>query len=136
MEVILNREVVFNESSSELWGDLPWHQFLTRKEILRSDRARCGIDVYASSDTDSEAGDIPIEDMKALIQKAENAGANYIQIDWHCDHEEYDVYGSRISRKSKEELDKYKKNKSDSKKLEKIARIETLEAEIKRLKMG
>ena len=105
MEIVLKRKVVFKESSKELWGPLPWYKLLTKKEISR-DRKEGDVDVYTDSNTNSDAIDIPIEDMKALIQKAEDAGANYIQIDYHCDHEEYDIYGSLITRPTEEEVAK------------------------------
>jgi len=133
MEIILNRKVVFEGQSEELYGSYPWRKFLTKKEIERDDE-ECDVDVYTDSYTDSDSKDIPIEDIKALIQKAEDAGANYIQIDYHCDHEEYEIYGSHISRKTKKEVDKYNKVKSVSEKMKKMGKIRALEAELKNLK--
>jgi len=72
--------------------------------------------------------------MKVLIQKAEDAGANYIQIDYHCDHEEYEVYGSLLTRASQVEKEKIEQKERISKKLKVLGRIRGLEAEIGKLK--
>jgi len=134
MEIILNRKVVFEEQSKELWGAYPWYKFLTKDEIKRYENDDEGIDVYPDSYTNAESKDIPIEWMKKLIEKAEKAGANYIQIDYHCDHEEYDIYGSLITRKSDEEVEKYKKDKSVSEKMKVLGYIRALEVELEKLK--
>lgn len=132
-EIWLKRKVVFEGRSEELYGTYPFHQFLTKAEIDR-DSKHCDIDVYPDSYTDAEAKDISIEAMKVLIQKAEDAGANYIQIDYHCDHEEYEVYGSLLTRASQVEKEKIEQKERISKKLKVLGRIRGLEAEIGKLK--
>ena len=132
MEVRLKRKIVFEDTSEELWGVYPYRKLITKKEL--STYENDGGDVYTSSDTDSEARDIPIEDMKALIQKAEDAGANFIQIDWHCDHDEYNIYGSLITRATDEENADYEEAQVIKKQLEKEREIKQLEAKLLKLK--
>tara|TARA_R110000772_G_scaffold17946_3_gene50000 strand:+ start:147050 stop:147454 length:405 start_codon:yes stop_codon:yes gene_type:complete len=133
MEIKLKRKVVFEESSEELWGAYPWFQFLTKGEIKRYNDD-CDVDVIIDSETNGESKDIPIEDLKALIQKAEDAGANFIQIDYHCDHEEYDVYGSLVTRATEGELQELVTKENEQKEKEKQARIKHLQEEIEQLK--
>lgn len=132
-EIILKRKVVFQGNSEELYGAYPFRKLLTKKEFERYNEY-CDISVYTDSYTDANSRDISIEDMKALIKKAEDAGANYIQIDYHCDHEEYDIYGSLITRPTKEEDEEIKRVKRVGEKMKISGRIRNLEAQIEELK--
>ena len=130
LEIKLKREIVFEGNSEELYGIFA-DRFSTKEE---RDKYEYEIDAYTDNDTDSEARDIPIEDMKALIQKAEDAGANFISIDYHCDHEEYDIYGSKISRISDIDVIKEKKKQAIAEALKKKDKIRNLEDQIAELK--
>tara|TARA_R110000851_G_scaffold152826_3_gene294629 strand:- start:12 stop:359 length:348 start_codon:yes stop_codon:yes gene_type:complete len=113
MEINLKRKIVFEQSSEELY-DAFNRKFLNKEEI-ESDNEH--YNVYTDSDTDSDARDISIEDMKELIQKAEDAGANFIQIDYHCDHSEYNIYGSLITRATDEEVNEQKRKEVNNEKI-------------------
>ena len=132
-EIILKRKVVFEGNSGELYGTYPFRKFLTKEEIERDDE-HCDVDVYTDSYTDADSKDILIEDMKALIKKAEDAGANYIQIDYHCDHEEYEIYGSLITRATEDEINEKKRKEAVSEKMKICEQIRGLEAKLEELK--
>lgn len=133
-EIILKRKVVFEQSSEELWGPYPWMQFLNIEEFKAWQKDKLDLHIYTDSYTDAESKDIPIVIMKALIKKAEDAGANYIQIDYHCDHEEYDIYGSQITRATEDEVEEQKRKERVSEKMKISGAIRGLEAKIKELK--
>jgi hypothetical protein len=129
LEIKLKRKVVFQESSEQLYDAFAM-QFATIKEMTKHQGdVDCDVDKW----TDSEAGDIPIESMKALIQKAEDAGANFIQIDWHCDHEEYDVYGSKITRVDEEGLKRIAEKEATRLDLVRLNEIKTLKKRLEKL---
>jgi len=130
-EIILKRKVVLEESSEELYNVMVQY-FGTKEEIERYNN---NYDVHATVDTytNSDASDIPIEVMKDLIQKAEDAGANFIQIDYHCDHEEYEVYGSKITRLDEPEILKIKKKKALLRKKQNEERIANHQKQINKL---
>jgi len=131
LEIKLKREIVFEDNSEELY-DVMVRYFGTKEEIKRYNDS---CDVVATVDTyiNSEAKDIPIQVMKDLIQKAEDAGANFIQIDYHCDHEEYEVYGSKITRLDEAEILKIKKKKVLLTKKQNEETITNLQASIDKL---
>ena len=90
IEVKLICEEVFSSSTEELDFVLQ-DRFLTQKEKDANDNG----DGYFYADTQYMKGSYvdgvpaPIEMIKELIEKAEKAGANYIFIDYHCDHIEF-----------------------------------------------
>lgn len=127
----LKREIVFEQSSDELYSK-HLEAFATEEE-LEVWREDYELDVVIDIDTDSEAEDIPIEEMKALIQRAEDAGANFISIDYHCDHIEYDIYGSKISRLSGSDSKKIDDAKKLKKEDEKQRKIDYLRRELAKL---
>lgn len=68
---------------------------------------------------------IKIDSLRKYLDSLEANGANYVAIDYHTDHREYELDGLHVSIASQEEIDQHRKEQND---LE-IARIEnTLEA--------
>ena len=132
LEIKLKREIVFEESSRELYS-VYIEEFATKKEFKKWEDDYDG-DAEVDGYINSEASDIPIKEMKDLIQKAEDAGANFISIDYHCDHVEYDIYGSKITRISDGDVLKEKEKKAISEGLKKKAKIKNLEEQIAELK--
>ena len=131
-EIKLKRKVVYFKSSHYL-DDYKYHDFLSNDELKEYNET---YDFYLDIDcyTNSDAGDIKISALKEFIYEAEKAGANYISIDYHCDHGEYDFYGSYIHRATDKELaEMLTKEELDAKK-KKDAKIKALEEELKKLK--
>ena len=76
---------------------------------------------------------IPIKDMVQLVRGAENSGANFIAIDYHCDHEEYEVYGVKVERLNEPEIIDLNKKKALLTKKQNEQRIVNLQASIDKL---
>jgi hypothetical protein len=131
IEIKLKREVVFEEASDELY-DVMEHYFGTKEEIEQYQES-CDVIATVDTYTNSDSKDIPIKDMKELIQRAEDAGANFIQIDYHCDHEEYEVYGSKITRLDEEAIIKLEKKKADKAEMVRLDKIKVLKDRLAKL---
>lgn len=96
-------------------------------------------DVYDTSDVISkriylDAGLVSIDKMIEKLQEMKQAGANYASIDWHCDHQEYDIYGIQYDRASDEEVEEHKANIEKRKEAKKNAEIAELEKKLQSLK--
>lgn len=133
-ELVLKREVVFEESTEELWGSYPYLQFLTAEEFKAWKNDKLDINISTDTYTNAESKDIPIQWMKLMIEKAERAGANFIQIDYHCDHEEYDVYGSKLTLPTPEDEAKRKEKERKKKEAQIDSQIKRLQEQMDRLK--
>jgi hypothetical protein len=83
---------------------------------------------------DSYAEPIPIEVMKKHIEDSEAKGANFIVVDWHSDHSEYDIYGLKIRRESEDENAIARKKRKDHTKAVKLVEIKRLQGVIENLK--
>lgn len=130
---ILKRKVVFEKSSEELWGAYPWLPLISKQEGDEYINSELDLYIKTDIDTNSKTKDIPIKDIKNLITEAEKAGANYIQIDWNCDHQEYDIYGSKVTVPSSEELKNILKKERISRNMAISGRIRKLQKEIENL---
>jgi hypothetical protein len=75
---------------------------------------------------------IKIDKVIEQLQKMKNAGCNYVEMDYHCDHIGYQFSGFLIEEATSKQIEEHVKEKieSDNKKKE----IQKLEAEIQRLK--
>lgn len=131
LEIKLYREIVFKDSTEQL-SDIITRDFVTEEELINSEyQFTTNID---KGDIYLDATEIPISVIREKLIKAEQAGANYISIDFHSDHGEYDIYGLKISRAKVYVIEK--ENEKQLAKAEKIknARIIALEKELKKLK--
>lgn len=81
-----------------------------------------------------KGGMISIENMRKTLDKFENQGANYVNVDFHCDHNEVEITGIIFSRSTQEEIDAYIKENLDKKEAQKAKEIARLQAEIERIK--
>ena len=133
-EIILKRELVFQKSSGELWGAYPWLDLLSEEDRNGYVNDNLDLNVYTDSYTDANSKDISIKEMKKLIAEAEKAGANYIQIDYHCDHEEYNVYGSKITVPEPVEKEDIMRKVRLGKKMALAGKIRNLQTQIEVLK--
>jgi hypothetical protein len=133
LEINVKSKTVFRESSDEL-RHLETEVFATKEELEKYEYVCLAFDddkVYQT-----EARIIPIQKIKELIDKAEASGANFVAIDYHCDHGEYDVYGYHVERMSQEEIDVLEAKKAEKTKKANEAKIKQLEEQIKKIKGG
>ena len=81
-----------------------------------------------------DGGMVSIDNMRKALDEFEKQGANYVNIDFHCDHNEVEVTGVIFGRSTQEEIDAYTKEKLDQKDAQKAKEIARLQAEIDRIK--
>ena len=136
LEIKVNRKQVFRESTDDL-NHLKVACFATKEEIKNTEFIHVKI---LDTDIDSEdysyasySYDVKISEIKNLIEKAEQAGANFIAIDYHGGSE-YDIYGFNLERVSPEELEAFENEKVKREKAQKANRIARLEERLKKLK--
>lgn len=133
LEIKVKSKTVFRESSDEL--KYLEAEAIATKEELKTYEYVC-LEFSDNNVYQSDAGIIPIQKIKELIDKAEASGANFVAIDYHCDHVEYDVYGYHVERMTQEEIDALEVKKAEKKKTINEAKIKQLEEEIEKLKGG
>lgn len=82
----------------------------------------------------SDAGLVKIEELINKLTEMRSHGATHVACDWHCDHQELDLYGVEYRLATQEEIDafhnKNKKQAEDKKQRE----IQLLEDKLKTLK--
>lgn len=71
---------------------------------------------------------ISIESLRKILDEVEKKGCNYVSIDYHCDHIEYDIYGLDIHESTKEEIEE----DVEKIKVQATAKIEELKKEAQR----
>lgn len=81
-----------------------------------------------------DGGMVSIENMRKALDEFEKQGANYVNVDFHCDHNEVEVTGVIFRKSTQEEVDAYTKEKLDQKDAQKAKEIARLQAEIDRIK--
>lgn len=81
-----------------------------------------------------DGGMVSIENMRKALDEFEKQGANYVNVDFHCDHNEVEVTGVIFRKSTKEEVDNYTKEKLDQKDAQKAKEIARLQTEIDRIK--
>lgn len=131
LEVKVTREIVFEESTDHL-DSLKTDMFATKEEKETSE-------YQYTTDIDNgevylEATEVEISVMRKLLDKAEKAGGNFVSIDFHGDHGEYDVYGLKLERASVEVVDADIEEERIAKEGKRQQKISELEAELKELK--
>ena len=75
---------------------------------------------------------ISIDEVIFYLQKLKQQGANFVEINYHTDHQEYEFTGYLLQKSSKEEIEKY--SLQEEKYFEALKRVEELENQIKSLK--
>lgn len=81
-----------------------------------------------------DGGMVSIENMRKALDEFEKQGANYINVDFHCDHNEVEVTGVIFGKSTQEEIDAYIKEELAQKEAKKEKEIARLQAEIDRIK--
>ncbi len=132
LEIKITREHYISESTRQL-SDLLTEQFVTSDEVNSHEY------IYTSSIDKNEcrlsdASMISIEDLKKIIKKVEDTGATHVAIDYHCDHDEYDIHGFKVERASDETIRVWKEMEELKASRVKAEEIAKLEKKIKSLK--
>lgn len=81
-----------------------------------------------------DGGMLSIENMRKALDEFEKQGANYVNVDFHCDHNEVEITGVIFGKSTQEEIDAYIKEELDQKEAKKAKEIARLQAEIDRIK--
>lgn len=132
LEIKFKMEMVSTEGSPYV-SEAMSQQLATKKELETNEYLYCeeGMKV---GDFYLEAEPIPIGLMRNMIQNAEDKGANFVTINWDCDHQEYEVNGLKIERMTNLEIQTKVKVDQEKVEIEKKRKIELLEKELKMLK--
>ena len=81
-----------------------------------------------------EAEPINIDTLMNTLQTLKDAGCNYVEVMFHCDHIGYNITGLEMREASKEEVNKYRAHKRSQLKIEKENKIKELEEALNKLK--
>jgi hypothetical protein len=141
-EIQIVRELVLRESTEELCR-LKALFFATDKEKEDDEKM---YDYVYTSDINKNikiegrgieycgAVEMPIGILKGIIERSEKAGANFIAIEYHEDHGEYDIYALKSNRATKADISVMKRAKNKLVKEMKANQIKQLESTLKKLK--
>lgn len=81
-----------------------------------------------------EAGLVKIDELITILQELKDKGANYVACDWHCDHQELDVYGFNYRKSTDEEVQAIENAEKAKKELLKQRQIKEMEEKLAKLK--
>lgn len=82
----------------------------------------------------SDAGLVKIDDLITILQELKDKGSNYVACDWHCDHQELDVYGFNYRKSTDKEVQEVEDALNDKKELMKQRQIKEMEEKLAKLK--
>ena len=82
----------------------------------------------------SDAGLVKIDELITILQGLKEKGANYVACDWHCDHQELDVYGFNYRKSTDEEVQAIEDAAKAKKELLKQRQIKEMEEKLAKLK--
>ena len=82
----------------------------------------------------SDAGLVKIDELITILQELKDKGANYVACDWHCDHQELDVYGFNYRKSTDEEVQVVEDAAKAKKELLKQRQIKEMEDKLAKLK--
>lgn len=114
--------------SEEIYG---WEEFFTDDEVddeYPETILGIGTDRYGS-----EASPIRIDEVEKLLAELKEKGCSHVEIDWHCDHLNYELHGYEIRKATREELDNKEEENSDTAKRKREEQIKNLKNQIKEL---
>ena len=135
LEIFVDSDLCFRDSTEDL-SHLISEEFSTTKEkeeyeyVYTSFRRKStnGIQCY------TEAAPISLNVLREKLIRAEKAGATHVSVDFHCDHNEYDIYGFKLKRTSEEDLETDKKKALENKRKTYETKIKEYENKISNLK--
>jgi hypothetical protein len=82
----------------------------------------------------SDAGLVKIDELITILQGLKEKGANYVACDWHCDHQELEVYGFNYRKSTDEEVQAIEDAAKAKKELLKQRQIKEMEEKLAKLK--
>ena len=77
---------------------------------------------------------VAIKDVIESLIEMNSKGANYVCIDWHCDHRELEMVGLEFRHATPEEIGEYEKSKLEKENRDKEFEISRLEDRLRKLK--
>jgi hypothetical protein len=77
---------------------------------------------------------VAIKDVIETLIEMNSKGANYVCIDWHCDHRELEIVGLEFRLATPEEAEEYRKIMDEKEKNRKESEILRLEERLQKLK--
>ena len=77
---------------------------------------------------------ILIDKLINILQDFKSKGANYVACDWHCDHQELDLYGFEFRKATEEEIAEKELEFAKREANRKADEIRQLEAKLEKLK--
>jgi hypothetical protein len=60
---------------------------------------------------------IKIETLIRILQEMRDLGSTHVELDYHCDHNEYNLTGFHISESTEEEIREYEEEKENAKRI-------------------
>ena len=114
--------------SKEIYG---WDEFFTEEEA--DDDYPETIEVDMPQWGGADASPIKIEEMQEMIQTLKDKGCTHVEIDYHCDHLEYEVYGYQMRKATEKEVQDETNKRKESIKEENSKKIKQLQWKIKKL---
>lgn len=117
------------------------NKFIEKKYLTSNPQEDNGFD-YESDDDYREIGDVnqsdsglvKIDDLITILQELKDKGSNYVACDWHCDHQELDVYGFNYRKSTYEEVKVVEDEAKAKKELLKQRQIKEMEDNLAKLK--
>lgn len=104
VNIVYEMELLSKDYSDDL-NYLTSFELATKEEYLGDNSIYCDEqDEVRNPNFHLDAEPIPITKIKDMIKDAESVGANFVSIDWHCDHREYEVFALKLTRLTDEEL--------------------------------
>lgn len=92
------------------------------------------IKIGISDSNYSDAGLVKIDELITILQELKDKGANYVACDWHCDHQELEVYGFNYRKSTDEEVQEVENAEKVKKELLKQRQIKEMEEKLAKLK--
>jgi hypothetical protein len=90
--------------------------------------------VLVGDDLRSDAGIVKIDKLIETLNEMKLNGANYVSCDWHCDHQDLDLYGVKFELATSEQVEAYENKLKAKDEVEKQRQIKALENRLKTLK--
>lgn len=133
-ELGLKVNVVGEYNSDEL-HNLLLRDFLTKAELDSYEYVNINmVDNELNGNLYLDGRPISIINLKKTIERIENDGGNYVMLEYHDDHDEYEFTGLNISRVDEEYLNRAKEMEEAAETVKKLKQIEELEKLIEKIK--
>jgi hypothetical protein len=117
------------------------NKFIGKKYLTSNPQEDNGFDYEIDDDyreigdvNQSDAGLVKIDDLITILQQLKDKGSNYVACDWHCDHQELDVYGFNYRKSTDVEVQAVEDAANAKKELLKQRQIKEMEEKLAKLK--